>query len=365
MDNSIHLGIVGAGGRGMAFRIPALEDDRVDVQAVCDVSQEGLERATEAFDALEGYTDYHEMLWQSSIDAVLIATPKEYHVPQSVAALERDLDVLCEVPAARSAEECKELVRAVDQSEGTYMLAENDVFRREWMLIAELVKNGQFGDVYYARGERVTDDKNKLQSTPWRRTWRSGRNGITYPTHVLGPLLQWLPDDRIDRVACEGSGHHYMTPEGDNYDQEDSVIMLAKTEQGRLIVQRQDILSERPSVPYRFELQGTEGCFESDTTGGTNHRVQLGNTEGWRPLTDYEDDFLPEQWNKLPDIAGETGRNGGDYLLFKHFIDSIVNGTEPLLGVHEGLDMTLPGLLSERSIEHDGEWVSVPDSRDW
>jgi hypothetical protein len=71
-----------------------------------------------------------------------------------VAALERDLHVLCEVPAARSVEESRELARAVEGSEGTYMLAENDVFRREWMVVAELVADGRFGDVYYARGER-------------------------------------------------------------------------------------------------------------------------------------------------------------------------------------------------------------------
>ncbi|MCU4972970.1 Gfo/Idh/MocA family oxidoreductase [Halobacteria archaeon AArc-m2/3/4] len=368
MTAQIRFGIVGAAGRGMGYRIPATEDDRVTVRAVCDVSPDGLERAQEAFGAPECYTDFHEMLWEADLDAVLIATPKEHHVPQSVAALERGLDVLCEVPACRSLEEGRELVRAVDDSPGRFMIAENDVFRRGWMLVAELVADGRFGDVYYARSERVTNSADHVEEVAWRRTWRTGRNGVTYPTHNLGPLLRWFPDDRIDRVSCEGSGHHHVDPRGDPYEQEDTVVMLAKTERDRLIVHRQDILSERPAAGYRFELQGTRGCFESAPHADADHRISLADSDGghgWQSLEDYEDDYLPDRWRTLPEVARETGRNGGDYLVFESFVDAIVSDSPPPIDVHEGLDMTLPGLVSERSIDADGEWLDVPDSREW
>ena len=35
------------------------------------------------------------------------------------------------------------------------------------------------------------------------------------------------------------------------------------------------------------------------------------------------------------------------------------------IGIHEAMDMTLPGLVSQESIEKDGEWIEVPDSREW
>lgn len=369
MTDRIRLGIVGAAGRGMGYRIPATEDERVTVQAVCDIVREGAERAREAFDAEEAYTDFHAMLWEAPLDAVLIATPVEHHVAQSVAALKRDLDVLCEVPAGRTVEECRELVEAVDRSSGTFMLAENDVFRREWMLVAELVADGRFGDVYYARSERVTNGKDHIEEALWRRTWRVERNGVTYPTHNLGPVGRWFPDDRIERVACAGSGHHHLDPRGDSYDQEDTVVMLGKTENDCLLVHRQDILSERPAAGYRFELQGTKGCFESAAHPEDTHRISLAGRNGddheWEPLEEYADSHLPECWRDIPDVARETGRDGGDYLVFEGFIDALVSGSEPPIDVHEGLDMTLPGLVSQRSIDRDGEWVRVPDSREW
>ena len=35
------------------------------------------------------------------------------------------------------------------------------------------------------------------------------------------------------------------------------------------------------------------------------------------------------------------------------------------LDVHAACDLTLPGLVSEQSVEEDGRWVAVPDSREW
>jgi predicted dehydrogenase len=245
------------------------------------------------------------------------------------------------------------------------MLAENDVFRPSWTLIAELVADGRFDDVYYCRGERISRDTDKMEQTPWRRTWRGGRNGVTYPTHTFGPVLRWFPDERIDRLSCAGSGHHYVDPRGDEYEQEDTVVVLAKTDRDHLIVHRQDIISDRPAVPYRFELQGTAGCFESAAHPGDEHRIALsGETDGWVPLETFES-ALPKRWQERTERERQTGRDGGDYLLFEAFIDAIVADEPAPIDVIEGVEMTLPGLLSERSIAADGEWVDVPDPRSW
>lgn len=45
-----------------------------------------------------------------------------------------------------------------------------------------------------------------------------------------------------------------------------------------------------------------------------------------------------------------------DELATEAFIDALVSGSPPPIDVHEGLGMTLPGLVSELSIDRDGEW---------
>lgn len=369
----VKLGIAGAGGRAGSYADPVERDDRVEVTAVCDVFDESLEDAREAFDASETYVDYDAMLWEADLDAVIVGTPKQYHVAHAVAALERGLDVLCEVPAGVSLGECRELVRAAAAADGTYAMAENYVYLPHVATVAAMVDDGRFGELYYAATERLNNEVAFMERTKWRRTWRGGRNGLTYPTHAVGPLLRWLGGDRIARVACLGSGHHHVDPRGDRYEQADTVELVAETDDDRLVRIRQDVLSDRPPAPYVYHLQGTDGSFEGSRADDDPHRVWLSDLEGsdtpreyrWRDLEAFEEEYLPDRIAALPERAREGPFGGADYLILEDFVDTVADGAPPTVGIHEALDVTLPGVASERSISNGGEWVEVPDSREW
>jgi len=360
-------------GRAVTFAEYIDEIDGTTVHAVCDIDESGLEAAREGTDAAESYLNYEEMLEESDIDAVLIGTPMPLHAEQSIAALEREIHVLCEVPAGVSVEECKELVRVAERSDAKYMMAENYNYKQDNLVIRELVREGLFGEVYFAEGEYVHDLKELLEITEWRRKWQAGIDGITYPSHQLGPILDWMPGDRVTRVSCEGSGHHYTDPRGDTYEQEDTTMMLAKTEQDRLIKVRLDLLSNRPGTSYH-QLQGTKGCYEVPRTGGEG-QVWLADHEGsddswefeydWTDIFELYDEYLPERWQNASVDLEETWHGGGDYLELVEFVDAIRNDRTPEIDVHQSMDMTLPGLISQESVERDGEWLKVPDSRDW
>ena len=60
-----------------------------------------------------------------------------------------------------------------------------------------------------------------------------------------------------------------------------------------------------------------------------------------------------------------SGHGGGDYLQVDDFVDAIVEGKEPPIGIHQSMDMTLVGLASQLSIAKGSVWVDVPDSREW
>jgi hypothetical protein len=59
----------------------------------------------------------------------------------------------------------------------------------------------------------------------------------------------------------------------------------------------------------------------------------------------------------------KTGHEGCDYFEVHAFIESLRNGTPPPVDVYTALDWTLPGLMSEQSIEAGGVPVAVPDPR--
>ena len=253
------------------------------------------------------------MLDRSDVDAVVIGTPMQFHASQAVAALERGVHVLSEVTAGVSLEECEALVRACRESSATYMMAENYTYRRPNQIVKEMVRRGEFGKTYYAEGEYLHEVKGLNEITTWRRRWQTGVDGVTYGTHSLGPILQWMPGDRVERVCAAGSGRNHVDPRGDAYENQSSSVMLCQMRSGGLVKIRLDMLSDRPHAMTNYQLQGTDGCYESSRAPGEPGRVWLrsrdtanagaGPYEGvhrdWRDLDELAEEFLPESWRVL------------------------------------------------------------------
>lgn len=366
----LNVGIVGAVGRGASLCAAFEAHPLTRIHAVCDIRQDALAEAAQRLGASEAYLDYDEMLACSELDVVVIGTPMHLHASQSIAALQRDLHVLCEVTAAVSMDECRALVDAASRSQAVYMMAENCNYTRPNALVAELVQQGLFGEVYYAEAEYLHELKELNEITPWRRRWQTGIDGITYGTHSLGPVLRWMSGDRVVRVCCAGSGHHYLDPRGDVYENQDACVMLAQTARGALIKVRVDMLSERPHpMTVYYSLQGTRGCYESARSPQEEHKIWLADLcsdkNNWMDLADLEDKYLPEIWRAPPESVHRAGHGGSDWLEVWAFIDSIVDGRVCPIGIHEAMDMTLPGLISQASIAAGGDWLDVPDSRTW
>jgi predicted dehydrogenase len=369
MPSALNIGIVGACGRGASFKAACDALGNVRIHAVCDINAQELPQAAERLGAAEQYVDYEEMLTRSDLDAVIIGTPMPLHVPQSIAALERGLHVLCEVPAAVSIEECRHLVAACQRRDPIYMMAENFTYRRANVIVRAIVEQGLLGTPYYAEGEYIHELKGLNEITRWRRTWQTGINGVTYGTHSLGPILQWMCGDRIESVCCAGSGHHYRDPRGETYENEDTCVMLCKMRSGSLVKIRVDMLSDRPHAMTNYQIQGTDGCYESARAPGEKGRIWLRSrcpdAHTWLDIETLAEEFLPDYWKAGQEIAAQVGHGGGDYFEILEFVDAIQGKRHSPIGIHEALDMTLPGLVSQASIRQGGRWLDVPDSRAW
>ncbi len=364
----LNIGIVGACGRGANFCTIFDTMPGVRLHAMCDLNSEALASAAATCKVHETYEHFDDMLNSSELDAVIIGTPMHLHVPQSIAALDCGLHVLSEVTAGVSLTECRELVLATSASKGIYMLAENYIYMRPNLIVRELAHRGLFGTIYYAEAEYLHDAKDYAVKTPWRRKWQMGIDGITYGTHSIGPVMQWMPGDRITRVCCEGTGTRHKDTQDKPFCQASST-MLGKTGNDALIKIRVDLLSDRPHAMTNYQLQGTDGAYESARSECENDRVWLRERHGqstlWNYLDEMADEFLPERWKAHMDRAVSSGHGGSDYFVMLDFVDAIKEGHPSPIGIHEAMDMTLPGLCSQQSIQQRGAWVDVPDSRTW
>jgi predicted dehydrogenase len=339
----------------------------VEVAALCEADPIVLQEAAARYDVPRRYADYGDLL-ASDVDAVVVGTPMQLHVPQALAALRAGKHVLSEVTAAVSVAECRELVAAVRASGRTYMMAENYCYTKPAMLLQEIARRGLFGDLYYAEGAYLHDCHDihyDAEGRPtWRVEWQVGRRGCTYGTHSLGPVLTWL-DDRVASVSCRGSGVHTEP----RHVQDDVTVMLCQLSRGGLADIRLDMQSRRPHNMTHYTLQGTRGAYVSGRYPGDAGLVWIDgrspNREQWQTLDEYEAEFLPDEWRRHGAEATRSGHGGGDFFVARAFARALLDGHPPPIDVHRALDFTLPGLVSEESIARGGQPLAVPDSRAW
>ena len=363
MKNKLKVGIVGA-PRGQSFIRSFQAIEETDVIAICDLNIDVVEGVASQFNIDQKYTEFEEMV-QSDLDIVVVSTPMPLHAPQSTLALQEGKHVISEVPAATDLQQCWELAKSVENSKKKYMMAENYVYTKPNILIRELAMQGLFGDIYFGEGQYIHELKSLNEITKWRRKWQTGRNGCTYSTHSLGPVLQWF-EDRVCTVSCFGSGHHYEDSEGKQYENEDTISMICKTTRGGLVEIRVDMLSDRPALGQYYSLQGTKGCYEAARGLGDQPKIWLAEHSdqiAWQSLSDFEEQYMPEIWRNPSMEALQAGHGGGDYLEVREFVDSIINDTKSPIDIYESLDMTVPGLVSEVSINRESIPVEVPDFR--
>ena len=366
----LKIGIAGTRGLSTLMGFNALPG--VEVTSICDLNETILKVTGEKYNIPNTYRVYDDML-ESDIDAVVIATPMQHHVPQAIGALEAGKHVLSEVTAGVAMDELWWLIESVEKYKKIYMMAENCCYMPQNQLIRGMVKSGLFGDVYYGEGEylhNIVDlavyNYGLLQSgkTSWRNYWQLGKRGAFYPTHSLGPVMQWFDNERILGVSSFGTGMHTHP----QFRQDDTTITICELTGNKIVQIRIDCLSNRPHCQVYYQLQGTKGVYEAPRGFGDNHKIWLtgmdGNTDSakWRGLDAYND-YLPERYKKAKEEELNAGHGGGDFFIVEDFVNAIYANTPPEIDVYKACEWTAVALLSELSVTNRGRTIEMPHFR--
>ena len=366
-NQKIKIGIAGVRGMSTVMGFNALEN--VEITALCDLDEAVLDREGDQLNISKQhrYRVFDDML-ESDIDAVVIATPMQCHVPQAIAALEAGKHVMSEVTAGVTMDELWWLCESVEKYGKTYMMAENYMYMPNVQLVKELVKRGMFGECYYAEGAYL-HNLNGLFTYPngktsWRSFWQCGKRGAFYPTHSLGPVMQWFPDDHITEISTFSPGVY--NPYG--LKQDSGTTTMCRLESGKLVQLRVDCVSPRPHNMTHYHLQGTKGAYQSAQGLGDQDKISFvsdtnpDSCMAWQALADYHE-YLPERYRVATAEQAGAGHGGGDFFIVADFIDAIRTGNKPAVDVYDACEWTAVGLLSELSVVNNGRTMSVPRFR--
>ncbi len=357
--NKIRIGVLGA-GRGRALAKATKWAPSAELVAVCDGNEERLAVAGELVG--KTYTRYEDMLEADDIDAVVVASPMPLHAEHSIMALRAGKHVLSEVVAATNMEQCQALLEAVRAANSKYMFAENYCYMRPWSIVRNMVREGLFGEVYYGESDQLQNFKNGFPPPESGYNWRTSelamRRGHQYITHDVGPIYQAM-GERIKTVTCLGSGQHNLSwAKAD-----DTCVVVCQTTGGKLIRIRLDFFSTRPNNYLYMGLQGTKACYEAPRGPKDEHKIHVDGVTPkgeWQPIWAYAD-YLPQAWQHFPKEEIKEGFDSGTWLMVEDFARCILDDTRPPIDIIDALNMTVPGLMSEVSIQQGGVPVEVPE----
>ena len=209
-----------------------------DVKWVVETSEDRQKYVQNLYPAVKITDDIRKVLTDYEIDAVVIATPAEYHYSLTIDSLKAGKHVLVEKPMAMNVEGVKEIGALAKENDLVAMVGHTFIYNAAVRYVKELIDSGKLGDIRYIYSQRVNLGRIRSDvDALWNlaphdisiiQYWLNepepisvSRNGmayvqegvddvvfmnIEYPDNVLANIhVSWLDPHKIRRMTVVGS----------------------------------------------------------------------------------------------------------------------------------------------------------------
>lgn len=201
---TIAVGMIGAGQIAGSCAQSLASCAGARVVAAHDLNAERLAALCAEHAIPQAYATVEELLADRGIDAVYIAVPNAFHAPLAIQALEAGKHVLLDKPFALDLDQALQVAAAARASSATFLLGMNQRYRSESQTIAQLARDGLFGDIYHAKAFWL-----RRQGIPKLGTWfgskelAGGGCLLDIGVHMLDLCLFVM--DKWDPVSVSGT----------------------------------------------------------------------------------------------------------------------------------------------------------------
>jgi predicted dehydrogenase len=153
----LNFGVVGFGYWGPNLVRNLRANPKCGTLKVCDVRSKQLKQVKERFpmETVAVTENYRELLEDSQIDAILVATPISTHFDLANQAMEHGKHVFVEKPLCHSSELARSLVTLANERNLTLMVGHTFLFSPPVIKIQNLINAKVLGDIYFANVQRV------------------------------------------------------------------------------------------------------------------------------------------------------------------------------------------------------------------
>jgi predicted dehydrogenase len=347
-NERVALAMIGVRGRGAHLAGGFLERDDCEITHVCDVDIETGGSRAKQFGDQQGkpvrfIQDYRQLLEESSIDAVVIATPDHWHAPLAVFSCQAGKDVYVEKPPSHNPWEGQQMIKAARKYQRIVQVGTQNRSAPYNMEAKQFIERGRLGRIHLCRVFNMKGGGGLQLSAPsdppegfdwdiwqgpaparpyaerirrggWHQLWDySGGDAANDGVHQLD-LARWLVGvDVPHSVHCTG-GRFEHADDGETpdtqiaaYDFDDLVMTfeltlytpyMLKTDGG---VRNSNMFPYWPQNATRIEIYGSEGVMYMGRHGGgwqvyvrpkTRKPVVKASQFGRFPDPEHKENFL-------------------------------------------------------------------------
>jgi len=245
MTTDLRIGVVGAGLMG-ADHIARITH-RISGAVVSAIVEPDPGRAAAAAEKAPGaatFSRVEDAIAAGALDAVLIATPGQFHEPVLVPALEAGLPILCEKPLTPDSATSWDIIQREQKLDKPHIqIGFMRRFDPEYAALRELIASGDAGDLVMVRGVH----RNPSVPDSYTQTML-----ITDSVVHEFDVIPWLADSAIKSVEIKFPRRNTLTPEH----LREPILVIMELENGVLVDVEMNV-----SVQFGYQV-GTEAVFE-------------------------------------------------------------------------------------------------------
>ncbi len=147
VQKKIKWGIIGCGNIARKFASDLTLVEGAELFAVASRSIEKAQKFAKKYQATVAYGSYDELLLDTTVDIVYIATPHISHAEWSIKAMQYHKHVLCEKPLALNKKETKAIIKTSQQTNRFFMEGLWTRFNPSFIAVKKYIDSGKLGKI--------------------------------------------------------------------------------------------------------------------------------------------------------------------------------------------------------------------------
>ncbi len=312
----INVGIIGAGRIGQVHaksiltgvpeaRILSIADPFMKPEVAEWAKSVGIENV---------YEDYHKILEDERIDAVLICASTNLHAQISLEAIAAGKHIFCEKPIDQTLERIEEVKAALAASPKklVYQVGFNRRYDHNYRALRKTVEDGKIGEVQFVRVS-----SRDPEPPPAKYVAVSGGIFMDMMIHDLD-MVRYLSGQEVVEVYAQGAC--LIDPEIGKAGDIDTCTIMLKLANGALAT----VDGSRKAVygyDQRGEVFGSKGCATTQNDSASNVVLStVDGVTGEKPLWFFLERYM-----------------GSYQAEVREFIECILKGQDPVTGIEDGL----------------------------